>query len=186
VNAKGEPLDIEFLSLDAVFERAFAPFTKNLELLGVKAHWRRIDPSQYEERKKSFDFDVFTERFSVSPTPGPEARNYWGSDSANLAGSNNLAGIADPVIDALLSKLFEAKSRNELRTAARALDRVLRSGHYWIPEWYKPVHNIAVWDKFGRPDVKPRFDRGVVDTWWFDADKAAKLTQTASPQEPQK
>lgn len=174
-NAAGEPFEVEFLSQDPTFERAFSQFTKNLELIGVKVRWRRIDPAQYELRKKSFDFDVYTERFALSPTPGPEARNYWSSEMANLAGSNNLAGIADPAVDALLSRMLESKSRNELRTTARALDRVLRSGHYWVPEWYKASHNIATWDKFGRPSVKPVYDRGIVDTWWVDAAKAAKL-----------
>jgi microcin C transport system substrate-binding protein len=174
-NAAGEPLDVEFLSEDPVFERAFTPFLKNLQIIGVKAHWRRVDPAQYELRKKSFDFDVMTERFSMSPTPGPEARSYWSSKMAQVNGSYNLAGIASPVVDALLDKLLQAKSRNKLRTAAHALDRVLRAGHYWVPEWYKASHTIAVWDKFGRPDTKPKFDRGVADTWWFDPGKAARL-----------
>jgi microcin C transport system substrate-binding protein len=184
VNDKGEPLDIEFLSLDPVFERAFGGFFKNMELLGLKPHWRRVDSAQYEARKKSFDFDVFTERFSISPTPGPEARNYWSSETAQIQGSYNLAGISDPIVDAFLNRLMEARSRNELRTSARALDRVLRSGHYWVPEWYKASHNIAVWDKFGRPGVKPRFDRGIVDTWWFDPEKAARLEQAAQAPAP--
>ena len=133
---------------------------------------------------KSFDFDVFSERFALSPTPGPEARTYWSSETAQMQGSYNLAGIADPIVDALLNRLMEAKSRNELRTSARALDRVLRSGHYWVPEWYKASHNIAVWDKFGRPGVKPRYDRGIVDTWWFDPEKAARLEQTGQTPAP--
>ncbi|MDJ0513499.1 MAG: hypothetical protein QNJ62_08660, partial [Methyloceanibacter sp.] len=57
-------------------------------------------------------------------------------------------------------------TREDMNTAARALDRVLRTGHYWVPHWYKPSHTIAYWDKFGRPDTKPDFDRGILDTWW--------------------
>jgi microcin C transport system substrate-binding protein len=79
------------------------------------------------------------------------------------------------VVDALIAKMVEAKSRAELVTAARALDRVLRAGHYWVPQWYKAEHNVAFWNEFSRPDVKPKFDEGVIDTWWYDADKAAKL-----------
>jgi microcin C transport system substrate-binding protein len=75
----------------------------------------------------------------------------------------------------LIAKAVEAKSREELLTATRALDRVLRAGHYWVPQWYKAAHNIAYWDKFQRPALKPRYDRGIIDSWWYDADKAAKL-----------
>jgi microcin C transport system substrate-binding protein len=77
--------------------------------------------------------------------------------------------------------VISAKSREELNVAARALDRVLRAGHYWVPHWYKASNNIAYWDKFSRPETKPRFDRGVLDTWWYDETKAAKLAASAAP-----
>jgi microcin C transport system substrate-binding protein len=127
---------------------------------------------------KSFDFDVSIERYSLRLTPGVEIKSYWGSDAAAMDGSFNLACIKDPVIDALISKVIEAKSRDELVTATRAIDRVLRAGHYWVPHWYKPVHNVAFWDKFSRPQVKPKYDEGVIATWWYDAEKAAKLKKS--------
>ena len=74
-----------------------------------------------------------------------------------------------------MDKYAGCESRDELRTACHAIDRVLRAGHYWVPEWYKPVHHIASWDKYSRPAVSPRYDNGVLDTWWYDKDKAAKL-----------
>ena len=104
-----------------------------------------------------------------------ELRSYWGSENANVDGSLNLAGISNPVIDALIAKAIQASSRAELEVATRALDRVLRAGHYWVPQWYKPVHHVAHWDRFSWPATKPRYDRGIVDTWWYDAAKAAKL-----------
>ena len=83
--------------------------------------------------------------------------------------------IADPVVDALIDKIITAKSREELRTACRAIDRVLRAGHYWVPEWYKPVQNVAMWDKYSAPAVHAKYDDGILDTWWYDKDKAAKI-----------
>ena len=136
---------------------------------------RRIDAAQFERRRKSFDFDVVQTRYSLRPTPGVELRSYWGSDAAGTDGSLNLAGISHPVIDALITKVIEANSRGELEVATRALDRVLRAGHYWVPQWYKAAHHVAYWDKFDRPAVKPRFERGITHTWWYDAEKAAKL-----------
>ena len=171
----GEPLQIEFLIFEDTFERVIAPYIKNLQAIGVGASIRRVDSAQYQRRVKAFDFDVVTSRFVMRLTPGIEMRNYWGSENANVEGSVNLAGIKDPVIDALIEKVVAAKSREELVTATRAIDRVLRAGHYWVPQWYKAAHNIAYWDKFSYPEKKPKFGRGAPDTWWYDAEKAAKL-----------
>jgi microcin C transport system substrate-binding protein len=180
VNAQGQPLTLEFLNFEPAFERVTAPYINNLRTLGIQARMRMVDPSQYQQRLKSFDFDVTTERYTMNNTPGPELRSYFGSEAANIPGSLNLAGIADPAVDALITRIVEAKSRPALTTAARALDRVLRAGHYWVPHWYKPSNMIAYWDKFSRPAVKPRYDRGILDTWWYDKAKAAKLAQLAA------
>jgi microcin C transport system substrate-binding protein len=174
-NAKGEVLDLEFLIVDPTSERILTPYVKNLQAIGVVPSIRRIDPAQYERRVKSFDFDVITQRYVLRLTPGVELRNFWGSEAAKTEGSFNLSGISHPAIDALIAKVVEAKSREDLKIATRALDRVLRAGHYWVPHWYKAAHHIAYWDKFSRPAVKPAYERGVIQTWWYDPDKAAKL-----------
>ena len=183
VNDKGEPLKLEILFFEDVFQRLVTPYVKNLKLLGIDAHMRMVDPAQYQQRLKSFDFDITTERYQMRNTPGVELRSYFGSQAAKMSGSLNLAGISDTAVDVLIERVIAAKSRDELNTAARALDRVLREGHYWVPHWYKPSFNVAYWDKFSRPAVKPRFDRGILDTWWYDEAKAAKLTRkvAASP-----
>jgi microcin C transport system substrate-binding protein len=176
VNDKGEPLKVEILFFEDVFQRLLSPYVKNLKLLGIEAHMRMVDPAQYQARLKGFDFDITTERYQMRNTPGVELRSYFGSAAAKMDGSLNLAGISDPAVDVLIERVIAAKSRDELNTAARAVDRVLRAGHYWVPHWYKPSNDVAYWDKFSRPEVKPRFDRGILDTWWYDEAKAAKLT----------
>jgi len=173
-NKAGEVLEIEFLIDEPTFERVLTPYIGTLRAIGIQASIRRVDSAQYERRVKSFDFDVVTQRFVMRLTPGIELKSYFGSEQAAMDGSFNLAGIRDPVVDALVGKVLEAKSREELKVATRALDRVLRAGHYWVPHWYKAAHNIAVWDKFSWPNVKPKYDRGI-DTWWFDPEKASKL-----------
>lgn len=174
-NAAGEQLEIEFLIFEEGFERIIGPYVRNLRTIGIDATIRRVDPAQYERRVKSFDFDITIQRYSMKLTPGVELKNFWGSEAARTEGSFNLAGIADPVIDALADRVTAARSRAELVTAARAADRVLRAGHYWIPHWYKAAHNVAHWDKFSWPAIKPKYERGALDTWWYDAEKAAKL-----------
>jgi microcin C transport system substrate-binding protein len=181
VDDKGEPFTLEFLTFEPVFERVIAPYVKNLKRLGIDARIRMVDPAQYQQRLKDFDFDVTTQRYVMRNTPGVELKSYFGSEAAKMDGSLNLAGISDPAVDALIERILAAKSRDELEIAARALDRVLRAGHYWVPHWYKPSYNVAYWDKFSRPKTQPRFDRGILDTWWYDEAKAAKLANTAGP-----
>lgn len=180
-NAKGEALDVEILMFEPAFERIAGPYVENLKKIGVNATVRRVDPAQYERRMKSFDFDMTTQRYALRLTPGIELRSYWGSEAAKTDGSFNLAGISDPVIDALIDKVVAAKSRAELVTAARAIDRVLRASHYWVPHWYKASHNIAFWNKFSRPAVQAKYDPGILDTWWYDTAKAGALAQGGTP-----
>jgi microcin C transport system substrate-binding protein len=174
----GKVLNLEILNFESGFERIILPYIDNLKRIGVNATLRNVDPAQYERRMKSFDFDVSIERYALRLTPGVELKSYWGSAAAGMDGSFNLAGIKDPVIDALIDKVIQARSRAELVTATRAIDRVLRAGHYWVPHWYKASHNLAFWNKFSRPEIKPKYDPGVIDTWWYDGDKAAKLTKS--------
>ncbi len=184
-NDAGEVLTVEFLDrVGSSFDRIVDPYIANLRRLGVDASLRQVDPAQYERRAKSFDFDVATARFPLSPTPGPELRGYLSSESAGAEGSFNLAGVSDPVIDGLIEKVNAATSRDELRNAAKALDRVFRAGHYWAPHWNKASHSIVYWDRFGRPQDlgidKPPFDRAILTTWWYDPAKSNALAATMS------
>jgi microcin C transport system substrate-binding protein len=171
----GEPIALEFLIDEPAFEPHHGPFIRNLKLLGIDATLRIVDPVQYRSRRNDFDFDITIDRFGFSTTPGDSLRSFFSSQSATLKGSNNLAGIADPVVDALIAAIIAADSRASLVTACRALDRVIRAGRYWIPNWYKASHWIAYWDVFGRPKAQPRYFRGIPDTWWYDADKSGKI-----------
>jgi microcin C transport system substrate-binding protein len=171
----GTPVTIEFLIDEPNFQPHHAALIRNLGVLGIEATLRLVDPVQYQTRRDGFDFDITIDRFGFSSTPGDSLRSYFSSQAASLKGSNNLAGISDPAVDALIDAIIGANSRAELVTACRALDRVIRSGRYWISQWYKPSHWIAYWDVFGRPARQPRYFRGIPDTWWHDPQKAAKI-----------
>lgn len=166
VDGKGQPLTIEFLDDDGAFERHTSRYIGNLKVLGIEATFRIVDPAQYQARLKDFDFDMLVRRYSVSLNPGEELRAYFGSEAARTRGSNNVSGISDTAVDGLISVALAAQTRPELVTACRALDRVLRAGRYWVPQWYKPSHWLAYWDVFGRPAAPPKYDTGVLDTWW--------------------
>jgi microcin C transport system substrate-binding protein len=171
----GAPVTIEFLIDEPTFEPHHMPLIRNLATLGIDATLRIVDPVQYRARRDSFDFDITIDRFSFSSTPGESLRSFFSSRAAALNGSNNLAGIVDPEVDALIDAAIAAQTRPALVTACRALDRVIRAGHYWIPHWYKASHWIAYWDVFGHPAEQPRYFRGIPETWWYDPDKAAKI-----------
>jgi microcin C transport system substrate-binding protein len=175
IDKDGKQLRVEFLRTESGFDRIISPFVSNLKALGIDAFIRPVDPAQYERRLKTFDFDIITQRYVMSLTPGVELRSYFSSKVADVQGSRNLAGIKDPVVDALIDKVMNAKSRDELDTAVKTMDRVLRAGHYWVSHWYKGSHQIAFWDRFSRPKIKPKYARGVIDLWWYDAAKAAKI-----------
>lgn len=177
VDTRGQPMTIEFVDFDNSLERHTQPFVANLRRLGIEANIRRVDSAQYQTRLKDYDFDLTIRRYSLSLTPGESMRTFFGSASGRQPGSNNLAGIADPVLDALIEKALVAKSRPELTTTCKAMDRVLRAGRYWVPNWYQGAHKIAYWDMFGFPETKPRYSRGAPATWWFDPVKAARIGQ---------
>jgi microcin C transport system substrate-binding protein len=177
VTLQGEPISVEFLIDEPSFQPHHMPFIKNLGTLGIEATLRVVDPVQYRKRVDDFDFDLTIQRFAFSSTPGDSLRSYFSSQAAAMKGSQNVAGISDPVIDALIDKIIAADSRRSLTTACRVLDRVIRSGRYWVPHWYKASHWLAYWDVFGRPAIKPRYARGVPETWWYDQEKAAKIDQ---------
>ncbi len=175
----GEVFTAEFLIDEPSFQPHHATFMKNLGQLGIDASIRLIDAVQFRSRVEDFDFDITIERLSMSPTPGDSLRPYFSSQAAATKGSYNLAGVANPAIDALVDKAIGAATREDLTTACRALDRVFRAGRYWIPQWYRSTHPIAYWDEFSHPEKSPRYAQGVgaPENWWYDAAKATKLEQ---------
>ncbi len=171
----GKPLTIEFLDSSSALQPHTMPFIQNLRKLGIQANFRIVDAAQLKFRTEAFDYDVVTEALAGSTTPGVGLRVVYSSEAATQKGSRNLAGVADPVVDALIETIATAKSRAELNTACRALDRVLRAGHYWVPMWYRDTAWIAYWDAFSRPDRQPRLGVGAPGTWWWDEGKAKSI-----------
>jgi microcin C transport system substrate-binding protein len=154
---------------------AHAAFIRNLGLLGIAATSRLVDAAQYQRRTEEFDFDLVSQRYSTSPTPGETLRQVFGSRAAAIRGSQNIAGIADSAVDALLERIVAAETRPALTAACRALDRVLRAGRHWVPMWYRGTNPIAYWDLFGRPQTPPDYDLGAPATWWYEPEKARRI-----------
>jgi microcin C transport system substrate-binding protein len=177
INAKtGEPLTVEFLSEDPSFERVILFYKPSLERLGVGVTVRTVDDAQYENRLRSWDFDMIVGSWAQSLSPGNEQRGYWGTPAADQAGSRNLVGIKNPAVDALIERVIFAKNRDELLAATKALDRVLLWNFYVVPQWTYGRVRTARWDRFGRPNELPKYGAAAFPTvWWWDAQRAAKV-----------
>ena len=172
----GTQFALELLSEDPSFERVMLFFKPSLERLGIAASVRIIDPTQFENRLRSWDFDVVTSSWPESLSPGNEQREYWGSQAADMAGSRNIIGIKNPAIDKLIERVIFTKDRDDLVAATKALDRVLLWNHYVVPQWNYPKVRTARWDRFSRPSKLPEYGlSGFPTLWWFDPDKAARI-----------
>ena len=178
INVKtGEPFSIEFLvsAGDPNGERFVSFYKPSLERIGMTIALRSVDDTQFVNRERNRDFDVMTNVWGKSLSPGNEQRGYWGSAAADQVGSENLVGIKNPAIDTLIDRVIFAKDRAELVAATRAMDRVLLWNHYVVPQWTYGKQRAARWDRFGRPEKLPEYGAAAFPAiWWWDAERAAK------------
>jgi microcin C transport system substrate-binding protein len=175
VDASGKQVTVEILVDNPANERVALFFKPSLERIGVTTSIRVVDSAQYENRERSFDFDMVFEVWGESLSPGNEQREYWGSQAADVPGSRNTIGIKNPAVDALIDRIVFAKSRAELEAATKALDRVLLWNSYVVPQFSYPFARYARWDRFSHAEL-PKYARsGLPSLWWFDADKAARI-----------
>ncbi len=162
----GQPLSFEILLSSPTLERVAVPYANNLKRIGIDARVRTVDPSQYTNRTRAFDYDMTWIVWGQTLHPGNEQSDYWGSTSVAREGSKNYAGIADPAIDALIKRVVFAKDREELVAATKVLDRVLLAHHYVIPMYYRMAAPIAYWNRITRPAELPTYGLGFPDAWW--------------------
>ncbi|WP_137885612.1 extracellular solute-binding protein [Pseudomonas sp. 2FE] len=165
LNSRGEPLRFEILLVNPNLERILQPYTENLASIGIQANLRTVDRAQYKQRLDQFDFDMILMTLAQTLSPGLEQWQYFHSSQVGVKGSKNYAGVAHPVIDSMLEQLLAAQSRDEQVAAARALDRVLLSQHYSIPNWYLNYHRLAYRNRFAFVTTPP-YTLGL-RAWWL-------------------
>jgi microcin C transport system substrate-binding protein len=176
VNAKsGEAITVEILTQDPSVERYILFYKPSLERLGITVTVRTVDDPQYENRLRSWDFDMIVASWPQSLSPGNEQRDFWGSPAADTPGSRNYVGIKNPAVDALIERVIFATNRAELVAATRALDRVLLWNHYVVPQFTYDKSRTARWDRFSHPDPLPKYGSAAFPTvWWWDREKSAR------------
>ena len=173
----GEIFSIEFLvsAGDPNGERFVSFYRPSLERIGMTISIRSVDNTQFINRERNRDFDMMTNVWGESLSPGNEQRGNWGSQAADQVGSENLVGIKNEAVDTLIDRVIFAKDRAELVAATKALDRVLMWNHYVVPQWTYGKQRTARWDRFARPETMPLYGAAAFPTiWWWDAARAAK------------
>jgi microcin C transport system substrate-binding protein len=162
----GIRMDFEILDINPDFERWVQPFIKNLARIGVKARYRTIDPAQYQNRINKFDFDMTITSFGQSDSPGNEQRDFWGSNKADITGSQNIIGVKNKAVDGIIDELVQAQTRQDLIAHTSALDRILLWNHYMIPMWHYPKWRLAYWQTLDHPKTLSGQDPLIAETWW--------------------
>ena len=175
VDPAGKPVTVEILVQDPSAERIALFYKPSLERIGVTISVRVVDDAQYQNRLRSFDFDIILDQWGESLSPGNEQREFWGSQMADQPGSRNTIGIKNPAVDMLIDKVIFAKDRADLVASTHALDRVLLWNFYVVPQFTYPFSRYARWDRFSHAEL-PKYARsGLPALWWYDAEKAARI-----------
>lgn len=174
----GRRLRVEILNESQTFDRVINPFVENLRAIGIDAVHERVDDAQLEARKRTHEFDMVNVFLGQDLLPGSGLQQYFGSGSTDDV--FNAMGLANPAVDKLISLVEQAETREEMTTRVHALDRVLRSLHFWVPQWFKSKHTVAYWDVYGHPETLPPYSLGELDFWWYDTDKAERLRKAGA------
>jgi len=169
-NAAGQAMVLEYLDSGEAGARVIAPWQRNLEKLGIRLVFRPVDYALYQQRLRTFDFDITTIAYQGSSNPGQEYADLFGSQAADTPDSGNLAGVKNPALDELIGRMTAAPAHPQYLAACRALERVVTHGHWLLPQWYSPVHRVAynAW-RLHKPGTVPSYfqpEDWAMQTWW--------------------
>jgi peptide/nickel transport system substrate-binding protein len=171
LDAGGQPFGFEILTASDSEQRLAAIYQRSLAKLGIDVTVRALEADQIQSRKQRFDFDMLigSTGFTNSLSPGIEQLGRWGSEAANIEGSFNLAGVADPAIDAAIAAMLNAREKEDYVAAVRVLDRLLISGAYMVPMQHNTRQYLAYWSKLAHPEKTPIFGYQL-PVWWHKPD----------------
>ena len=179
VNPAGQQMSFEILLDEPAFERIGLPYVQWLGRLGIDAHIRTVDAAQYQKRMDDLDFDMAVAQIPESESLGNEQVDFWSCQSANLPGTQNVSGVCNPAVDAMVAKVVGASNHDDLVTASHALDRVLLWNWYMVPQWHLEQAWVAYWNRFGHPS-KPVRTGLDFSAWWVDPALAAQTDAARS------
>ncbi len=169
-NAQGQALELEYLDSNESGARVVTPWSRNLEKLGIQLRFRPVDFALYQQRLRTFNFDITSLAYGGTHNPGPEYADLFGSKAADTEDSGNMAGVKSTAVDALIGRMVGASTRPDFLAACRALDRMIMQSHYLVPQWSASTHRMVhnAW-RLGLPAAMPPYAAGedwAIDTWW--------------------
>ncbi|SNY41421.1 microcin C transport system substrate-binding protein [Pseudooceanicola antarcticus] len=179
-NADGETLKVNMLipsNIQSSVEGMQDTFVQNLRQIGVDASFEKIDPSQYTLRRRERDYDMlYSTQYGAFLSTGGGLTQMYGSKESEFS-LFNPAGLASPLVDAILEASFEAQSQEETDVALTALDRALRYEFFIVPTGYIADYWVAYYDMYRHPtaDKMPPYGLGYLDFWWVDPEAEAQL-----------
>jgi peptide/nickel transport system substrate-binding protein/microcin C transport system substrate-binding protein len=175
-NAAGEAFEIEYMR-PGEGSSNLPEWQKNLEKLGAQLKLRDVDYALYQRRLQQYDFEMVSiveGKFTLPPVA--DLTVLYGTKSADEPGSANYRGVKSPAVDSLIKAMGDATTLDELRTAARALDRVVMWNWWQVPYLYSASERASYWDKFGQPALRPKYftiespsdlyPAWPITTWW--------------------
>ncbi|MET3700860.1 extracellular solute-binding protein [Citrobacter sp. UYEF32] len=169
----GKPFVFEMLLPSGGNNQWVLPFQHNLARLGITMEVRQVDNSQITNRLRTRDYDMMPRVWRAMPWPSSDLQISWSSQY--IDSTYNSPGVKSPILDKLIAQIIQAQGdKQKLLPLGRALDRVLTWNYYMLPMWYMAADQVAYWDKFSMPGIRPVYSLGF-DTWWYDVNKAAKL-----------
>ena len=175
-NAAGEAFEFEYLTPEE--GSRMADWEKNLAKLGITMKTRQVDFALYRRRLENYDYDMIAIVEGRFTLPEPSTfLSLYGSKAADEKGNSNFRGVKSAAVDRLIQVMNEAQTIDDLRTASRALDRVVMWNHWQVPDLYFSMLPTSYWNKFGRPKIMPKFysidspndaqPAWPIVTWWI-------------------
>ncbi|WP_170370462.1 extracellular solute-binding protein [Ruegeria arenilitoris] len=150
-------------------------FVQNLQALGVDASAEKVDPAQYTLRSRERDYDmVYSTRYGAFLSTGGGLSQMYGSKEAEFS-LFNPAGLASPLVDAIIEASFATNNQTDQDAALMALDRALRYEFFIIPDGYIAEYWTAYYNMYEYPDQLPPYALGYLDLWWINPEKEAAL-----------
>ena len=153
---------------------AMENFVSNVQKLGIDITFEKVDSSQYTSRERDRDYDLVFDAYAAFLGTGTGLMQRYGSEAAEFS-LFNPAGLASPMVDAIIEASLNAANREDEEASLTALDRALRYEFIMIPVWYKPTHWVAHYDMYEYPETIPPYALGQLDFWWYNEEKAAAL-----------
>ncbi|MEO9573101.1 MAG: extracellular solute-binding protein [Tateyamaria sp.] len=173
----GKVLELNYLfnsSSADTLSGAMENFVSNVQKLGIDITFEKVDSSQYTSRERDRDYDLVYDAYAPFLGTGTGLMQRYGSEAAEFS-LFNPAGLASPMVDAIIEASLNAETREAEEASLTALDRALRYEFIMIPVWYKPTHWVAHYDMYEYPETIPPYALGQLDFWWYNEEKAAAL-----------